>query len=252
MPQLVDDLETALTLLKVKGKFVLVGHSYGGAVVTEYALKNPDRVERLILMATAGEFKLQPMLKLASESADLAVESRSNLLRASGCLRRRTCSNSFIFRTCRNGMAGRGSASCKCPRWSSAGTATVSSRARGSRRSRHPSPGRKRRISASPVTWSCSSGARRWSAPSSALPPARGSAPGVTRTRPASSQTERWTRLAPARTSLAGELRERRPLYGGRPEHSSASSAAFRGETIPKPSCDLFRGESHFVSPLEP
>ena len=65
MPQLVEDLETALTLLKVKGKFVLVGHSFGGAVVTEYALKNPDRVERLILMATAGEFKLQPMLKLA-------------------------------------------------------------------------------------------------------------------------------------------------------------------------------------------
>jgi long-chain acyl-CoA synthetase len=65
MPQLVDDLETALTLLKVKGKFVLVGHSFGGAVVTEYALKNPERVERLILMATAGEFRLQPMLKLA-------------------------------------------------------------------------------------------------------------------------------------------------------------------------------------------
>src|SRR5512134_549326 len=65
MPQLVDDLETALTLLKVKGKFVLVGHSYGGAIVTDYALKNPDRVERLILMATAGEFRLQPMLRLA-------------------------------------------------------------------------------------------------------------------------------------------------------------------------------------------
>lgn len=65
MPQLVTDLETALTLLKVKGKFVLVGHSFGGAVVTEYALKNPDRVERLILMATAGEFKLQPTLKMA-------------------------------------------------------------------------------------------------------------------------------------------------------------------------------------------
>ena len=65
MPQLVDDLETALTLLKVKGKFVLVGHSYGGAIVTDYALKNPERVERLILIATAGEFKLQPMLKLA-------------------------------------------------------------------------------------------------------------------------------------------------------------------------------------------
>jgi long-chain acyl-CoA synthetase len=65
MPQLVTDLETALTLLKVKGKFVLVGHSYGGAIVTEYALKNPDRVQRLILIATAGEFRLQPMLRLA-------------------------------------------------------------------------------------------------------------------------------------------------------------------------------------------
>jgi long-chain acyl-CoA synthetase len=65
MPQLVSDLETALTLLRVKGKFVLIGHSYGGAIVTEYALKHPDRVERLVLMATAGEFKLQPTLKLA-------------------------------------------------------------------------------------------------------------------------------------------------------------------------------------------
>jgi long-chain acyl-CoA synthetase len=65
MPQLVNDLATALVLLRVKGKFVLIGHSYGGAIVTEYTLKNPDRVERLILMATAGEFKLQPMLKLA-------------------------------------------------------------------------------------------------------------------------------------------------------------------------------------------
>jgi long-chain acyl-CoA synthetase len=65
MPQLVQDLETALTLLKVKGEFVLVGHSYGGAIATEYALKNPQRVERLILVATAGEFKLQPILRLA-------------------------------------------------------------------------------------------------------------------------------------------------------------------------------------------
>src|SRR5512145_501337 len=58
MPQVIQDLETALTLLKVKGKIVLVGHSFGGAVATEYALKNPDRVDKLILIATAGEFKL--------------------------------------------------------------------------------------------------------------------------------------------------------------------------------------------------
>lgn len=64
MPRIVEDLETALTLLKVKGRIVLVGHSFGGAVVTEYALKNPDRVERLILIATAGEFRLNPLFRL--------------------------------------------------------------------------------------------------------------------------------------------------------------------------------------------
>jgi long-chain acyl-CoA synthetase len=64
LDQLIEDLETALTLLKVKGKFILVGHSFGGTLVTEYALKHPDRVERLILIATAGELKLQPTLRL--------------------------------------------------------------------------------------------------------------------------------------------------------------------------------------------
>lgn len=63
MPQLVEDLEIALTLLKVKGKIVLVGHSFGGAIATDYALKNPDRVERLILIATAGEFHLNPFFR---------------------------------------------------------------------------------------------------------------------------------------------------------------------------------------------
>jgi long-chain acyl-CoA synthetase len=64
MPQIIEDLETALTLLKVKGKIVLVGHSFGGAVVTEYALKHPERIERLILIATAGEFNLNPLFRL--------------------------------------------------------------------------------------------------------------------------------------------------------------------------------------------
>ncbi len=65
MSRTLEDLEIALTLLKVKNKIVLVGHSFGGAVATEYALKHPDRVERLVIIATAGEFKLQPLLRLA-------------------------------------------------------------------------------------------------------------------------------------------------------------------------------------------
>ena len=64
MSWIIEDLETALTLLKVKGKIVLVGHSFGGAIVTEYALKNPNRVERVILIATAGEFNLNPLFRL--------------------------------------------------------------------------------------------------------------------------------------------------------------------------------------------
>jgi long-chain acyl-CoA synthetase len=65
MDQAVNDMETALTLLKVKGKFVLIGHSFGGAWSTEYAIKNPDRVEKLVLMATAGEFRLRPLFRFA-------------------------------------------------------------------------------------------------------------------------------------------------------------------------------------------
>ncbi|MGH8244945.1 MAG: alpha/beta fold hydrolase, partial [Gammaproteobacteria bacterium] len=65
MQRIQADLETALEVLKVKGKFVLIGHSFGGALATEYALKHPERVERLILMATAGEFKLNALYRLA-------------------------------------------------------------------------------------------------------------------------------------------------------------------------------------------
>ena len=64
MAQICSDLETSLNLLNVKGKFVLVGHSFGGAIVTEYALAHPERIERLVLIATPGEFKLAPLFAL--------------------------------------------------------------------------------------------------------------------------------------------------------------------------------------------
>jgi len=64
MPRILTDIETALEILKIENKFVLVGHSFGGAVITDYAIKNPERIEGLILMATAGVFKLNPLFRL--------------------------------------------------------------------------------------------------------------------------------------------------------------------------------------------
>lgn len=46
-------LETALTQLKISTPFVLVGHSFGGAIVTDYVLNHPDHIEKLIIIATA-------------------------------------------------------------------------------------------------------------------------------------------------------------------------------------------------------
>ncbi|MGA7194202.1 MAG: alpha/beta fold hydrolase, partial [Anaerolineales bacterium] len=63
MDHILADLESALDVLKVKGKIVLIGHSFGGAIAIEYALKHVERVERLILIATPGQFKLQPLFK---------------------------------------------------------------------------------------------------------------------------------------------------------------------------------------------
>jgi len=64
MPRIQLDLETALDLLKVSTPIVLAGHSFGGAIATDFALNHPERVERLILIATAGEFKLNPLFKI--------------------------------------------------------------------------------------------------------------------------------------------------------------------------------------------
>jgi len=69
------DLETALTQLKVSPPFVLIGHSFGGAVVTDYALNHPDHIEKLIIIATAGEFKLSPLFKLGLTLPPIALKA---------------------------------------------------------------------------------------------------------------------------------------------------------------------------------
>jgi long-chain acyl-CoA synthetase len=77
MDELESDLDAILTALRVPEPFILLGHSFGGALVTEYALHHPERVEKLVMAATPGEFTLNalfrfglnlplPILKLAA------------------------------------------------------------------------------------------------------------------------------------------------------------------------------------------
>ena len=73
MPTLLRDIETALDTLRVTEPVVLAGHSFGGALATEFALAHPERVERLILIATAGEFRLNPLFRLGLSLPNFAL-----------------------------------------------------------------------------------------------------------------------------------------------------------------------------------
>ncbi|HMN27637.1 MAG TPA: alpha/beta fold hydrolase, partial [Caldilineaceae bacterium] len=58
MEQILGDLEAAIAQLKIDGRVILVGHSFGGALATMVALAHPDQIEHLVLIATPGRFEL--------------------------------------------------------------------------------------------------------------------------------------------------------------------------------------------------
>jgi long-chain acyl-CoA synthetase len=58
MPELVEDIKTIAETLDLPERFVLVGHSFGGSICAEYAKAYPERLEKLILISTAGEYPL--------------------------------------------------------------------------------------------------------------------------------------------------------------------------------------------------
>jgi long-chain acyl-CoA synthetase len=64
LAEIESDLLAALKELQVEMPVTLVGHSYGGALATVFAIHHPDKLERLILVATAGEFRLNPLYRL--------------------------------------------------------------------------------------------------------------------------------------------------------------------------------------------
>jgi long-chain acyl-CoA synthetase len=58
MPEHVGDLERVVEQLQLPKQFIGVGHSFGGALAASYTIKNPARVEKLILIGTASNFKM--------------------------------------------------------------------------------------------------------------------------------------------------------------------------------------------------
>jgi long-chain acyl-CoA synthetase len=58
MAEMQGDLDTLLEKLHVELPFILIGHSFGGAVVTEFAHRRPQDVAKLVLIATTGEYPL--------------------------------------------------------------------------------------------------------------------------------------------------------------------------------------------------
>jgi long-chain acyl-CoA synthetase len=59
VPELVADIEAALEELRVPRRFILVCHSFGGALSSYFASQRPERVSALIIIASAVRFQLR-------------------------------------------------------------------------------------------------------------------------------------------------------------------------------------------------
>lgn len=66
MEELVADLQNIVEQLALPEKFILVAHSFGGSIAVEYANAYPERLEKLVLIATAGEYPLPKAASLAA------------------------------------------------------------------------------------------------------------------------------------------------------------------------------------------
>jgi long-chain acyl-CoA synthetase len=66
MDEMVADLHAIVEALNLPERFILIGHSFGGAVCVEYANAHPERLDKLVLIATAGEYPLPKITSLVA------------------------------------------------------------------------------------------------------------------------------------------------------------------------------------------
>ncbi len=75
MERLVADIAAVLDQLSILQKIVLVGHSFGVAIVTEFAFRFSERVSYLVLIAGAGEYVLTKLYRLAFRLPEIMLEA---------------------------------------------------------------------------------------------------------------------------------------------------------------------------------
>lgn len=73
MGRLLADITAVLNHLHINHPIILVGHSFGVAIATEFAHTYPQRVGRLILIAGAGEYNIHPTFRLIFNIPDLLI-----------------------------------------------------------------------------------------------------------------------------------------------------------------------------------
>ncbi|MEM7534803.1 MAG: alpha/beta fold hydrolase [Chloroflexota bacterium] len=65
MQELVSDLDAIVKYLDLPERFTFVAHSFGGSIAVEYATAYPERIDKLVLVATAGEYPLPKIAHFA-------------------------------------------------------------------------------------------------------------------------------------------------------------------------------------------
>ena len=75
MVEFIDDFIGVLFL----GKFVLVGHSMGGAIAQEYALQYPEKLSGLILIGTGARLKVSPEILVTLAGGQMPFKDVNHL-----------------------------------------------------------------------------------------------------------------------------------------------------------------------------
>ncbi len=81
MDRILDDITEVLDSRHINEPVVLIGHSFGVAIATDFSVKYPERVSHLILIAGAGEYKIRKLYRFAFNLPDPVLSSIQPLLR---------------------------------------------------------------------------------------------------------------------------------------------------------------------------